>query len=84
MLMTSTQQVARNMTRKWPDDEIPALYTVQVAAAEALAQSVPAYILHICITGTFWEKIERVLHESRATNSPLCPLYRPQQEFRIE
>jgi hypothetical protein len=40
MLMTSTQQVARNMTRKWPDDEIPALYTEHVAAAEALAQSV--------------------------------------------
>ena len=57
MLMTSTQQVTRNMTRKWSDDEIPALYAEQMAAAEALARSVPAYILRISLTGTFWVEI---------------------------
>lgn len=40
MIMTSTQQVSRSMTRKCSDDEIQALYVDQMAAAEALALSV--------------------------------------------
>ena len=79
MLMASAQQVTRNMTRKWSDDEIKALYSEHMAAAEALARSVPAYVLHISLTGTFWVELERVLRTPqsaiRTPHSPLPVVY---------
>ena len=68
MLMASAQQVTRSMTRKWSDDEIQALYAEQMAAIDLLVRAVPAYILHISLTGTFWNELEKVLHKPRTLN----------------
>jgi signal peptidase I len=37
------------------------LHREQLAAVKDLARAVPAYILHISLTGAFWEEIEQVL-----------------------
>jgi hypothetical protein len=61
MLMETVQHVSRPMTHHLSDDETQALYQEQLAAVEALAQAIPAYTLHISLSGKFWKEIERVL-----------------------
>jgi hypothetical protein len=70
MLMETVQHVSRSMTRYLAEDEVQALYREQLAAVEALARAIPAYTLHISLSGEFWKEIERVLqdHEIRITH----------------
>jgi SynChlorMet cassette protein ScmC len=63
MLMEAVQHVSRAMTRHLDQKQVHTLHREQLAAARALAQAIPAYILHISLTGAFWEKIERVLQD---------------------
>ncbi|MFH1269168.1 MAG: SynChlorMet cassette protein ScmC [Planctomycetota bacterium] len=65
MLMESAGQVSRSMTRKCSDREIRAVHAEQMAAATAMASAVPAHMLHVSLTGKFWEEIEKVLSRSR-------------------
>lgn len=61
MLMEAVQHVSRPMMRRLREGEVQALHRGQLAAVEALARTIPAYTLHISLTGAFWEEIERVL-----------------------
>jgi SynChlorMet cassette protein ScmC len=63
MLMETVQHVSRSMTRHLSDGETQALYREQLAAVEALVRAIPAYTLHISLNGTFWEELDRVLHD---------------------
>lgn len=64
MLLESTEQVSRSMTRKCSDEEIWSLRAEQIQAAAAIARAVPAHMLHISLTGKFWEEIEKALSRS--------------------
>jgi SynChlorMet cassette protein ScmC len=77
MLMEAVQHVSSTMTRCLNPEQVHALHREQLAAAETLARAVPTHILHISLTGAFWEEIEQVLqydaihptrHASRATH----------------
>jgi signal peptidase I len=61
MLMEATQQISRIITAKQLDDIVLNIHAEQLAASEALARTVPAYMLHISLTGAFWKEIETVL-----------------------
>jgi SynChlorMet cassette protein ScmC len=64
MLMEAAQHVSSAMTRRLNLEHVHALHREQLAAAKALARAIPAYILHISLTGAFWEGIERVLQDN--------------------
>jgi SynChlorMet cassette protein ScmC len=61
MLMESTNQISRIITYKLLDDEVQSLHIEQMAASEVLATTVPAYMLHISLTGMFWKDLENEL-----------------------
>lgn len=61
MLMEAVQHVSGTLTRHLQDKEIQDLYKEQLMAVETLAKAVPAYTLHISLTGKFWKEIEKVL-----------------------
>ncbi|MBD3386651.1 SynChlorMet cassette protein ScmC [candidate division KSB1 bacterium] len=61
LLMDAAQQVGKSMIFYMQDDEIRAIYQEQLNAVEMLARTVPAFTLHISLTGRFWKEIESVL-----------------------
>ncbi|MBU0491067.1 MAG: SynChlorMet cassette protein ScmC [Chloroflexi bacterium] len=67
MLLETVQHVSRPMTRHMPDDKVQALYQEQLAAVEDLARAIPAYTLHISLTGQFWKELELVLASTETT-----------------
>jgi SynChlorMet cassette protein ScmC len=69
MLMEAAQHVSSAMRHHLDSNQVHTLHREQLAAAEALARTVPAYILHISLTGAFWKEIERAL-QSSAPNPP--------------
>ena len=69
MLMESTQQISWIITAGHPDDEVLTIHAEQLAAAEGLAQTVPAYMLHISLTGAFWKELEKGLFEKNSKYS---------------
>jgi SynChlorMet cassette protein ScmC len=68
-LMETVLQVSWPITIKMPSEKVKTLHQMQLAAAEALVRTFPAYILHISLTGTFWKKIEETLNLSPLTSS---------------
>ena len=64
MLMEVAQHVSHTMTRRLNPARTHALHREQLAAVEALARSIPAYVLHISLSGTFWEEIEQALQNN--------------------
>lgn len=60
-LLESVRQVSAVLTRNLPSAEAQTLFAAQLAAAEQLVRTVPAYTLRVSITGAFWQEIENVL-----------------------
>lgn len=60
-LLETVRHVSRPMTQRLPADQIRALHKKEFANAQALLNKIPAYTLHLSLTGAFWEKIEAVL-----------------------
>lgn len=61
LLMESTQQVTAGVARKLDRAAVRQIYQEQLTAVNALAQAIPAYMLHFSLTGAFWQEVERVL-----------------------
>jgi SynChlorMet cassette protein ScmC len=70
-LFETIQQVSRLMTRNLADDEIREIHKMEFAAAKLIALSIPAYTLHLSLTGSFWETIEQNLTSPDFTKSKL-------------
>jgi signal peptidase I len=60
-LLETIQHVSRSMTLGLPSDQIREIHRQEYLNAEALVRAVPAYTLHLSLTGAFWEKIEEVI-----------------------
>jgi signal peptidase I len=63
MLMEVAQHVSNTMTRRLNPEQTHALHREQLTAVEALARAIPTYVLHISLTGAFWEEIEWALQD---------------------
>ena len=62
-LIESTHQVMGPQIRSGQEpSDTKEIYTLEISAAERLARSIPVHLLHISLTGKFWEEIERALH----------------------
>jgi hypothetical protein len=60
-LASSAQQVSHLMTRGLKQKQRRALHLERFENVCRLAQAVPAYLLHVSLTGTFWQEMERVI-----------------------
>ena len=61
-LMESVHQIMGPQARRTCiHDETESRCRMELVAAEALARGIPAYLLHISLTGKFWEAIEGVI-----------------------
>ncbi len=70
MLMEAAKQASMSMEQGMPAEKIRALHLKRFDDICTLSGMIPSYILHISLTGTFWEEIERELdlgryHETR-------------------
>jgi SynChlorMet cassette protein ScmC len=75
LLMSSAQQVSGSMTRKLSDKDVYTLRKEQVAAVDGLVRAVPVQVLHISLTGNFWEEIEHELRKSGSGKpNPRAPI----------
>jgi len=63
MLLETVQQASRALAHHLAEDEAQALHQEQLAAINALTQTCPAYLLHLSLTGSFWQEIERALQD---------------------
>lgn len=66
LLLESVQQVSGAMFHYLPEDEVQAIRQEQLAAVNALTQTIPAYLLYLSLTGSFWCEIERALQEQKS------------------
>ena len=61
-VVESTHQVMGPHMRLQQDlSDAKEIYSLEIRAAERLVRSVPVLLLHISLTGTFWEEIEKAL-----------------------
>jgi SynChlorMet cassette protein ScmC len=66
-LMESNHQMMGAMARKGcTQEESASICRMELAAVSALVGDVPVYLLHISLTGRFWEAINHVLDEQIA------------------
>ncbi len=61
LLVETTKQVGRRIAREESGLHARALQTRRFDNLCTLARAVPAYTLHLTLTGAFWQEIERVL-----------------------
>ena len=61
LLVELAQQTSTHLLRGLPLAEIAAFNLQRFENLCALAQAMPAYLLHVRLDGTFWEEIERVI-----------------------
>jgi len=61
MLLESVEQACRPMARDLSEDQARGMHDEWLANARALMRTVPASLLHISLTGSFWQEIERAL-----------------------
>jgi SynChlorMet cassette protein ScmC len=61
MLMQSVEQITRPMTWQLPPEEVHQIHRQQLANVADLAKAVPAFTLHLSLTGRFWDEMERTL-----------------------
>lgn len=59
MLMQSVDQVSRSMTCSLSQEESHQVHSQQLANASVLSNAVPAFTLHLSLTGWFWVEMER-------------------------
>ncbi|MFQ5615134.1 MAG: SynChlorMet cassette protein ScmC [Anaerolineales bacterium] len=71
MLMESVHQASMLMTRKLAEDKAHTIYREQLAAVEALVNTIPTYTLHLSLTGTFWQEIEGVMPNGASDSNPI-------------
>ncbi len=61
-LVESTHQVMGPQMRSGQEpSDAKEIYALELRAAERLAGAIPVHLLHISLTGKFWEEIERAL-----------------------
>jgi len=60
-LMQTVQHVSLPMHSNMSAHQDQTLHENQLAAAEKLVRTIPVYTLHLSLTGTFWEGIEKTL-----------------------
>jgi SynChlorMet cassette protein ScmC len=61
-VVESTHQVMWSQMRSRPElSDVKGIYALEIRAAEQLVRSIPIHLLHISLTGKFWEEIERAL-----------------------
>lgn len=60
-LMETIQHVSLLITQDLPSEQAQQNYMDQLTAAEACVRAIPAYTLHLSLTGTFWNNIEETL-----------------------
>ena len=65
LLVESAQQASQLMGRGLATEETRALHLERFDNLCALARVVPAHLLHISLTGAFWEEIEQTLEGSQ-------------------
>ncbi len=75
LLMDAAQQVGKSMIFYLQDDEIRANYQEQLKAVEMLARTIPAFTLHISLTGRFWKEIESVLLNRKTNQKQVNPRF---------
>ncbi|MBM4430179.1 MAG: SynChlorMet cassette protein ScmC [Chloroflexi bacterium] len=80
-LAESVPQVAGSMMIHLDEAEERAIRQEWLASASALAPAIPAYRLHISLTGAFWQEIERVLPDLPAPTLSAAPLSTPAEDF---
>ncbi len=61
LLIDSARQASQLMTRGLSPEETRALHLEWFHNLSSLSQAIPTYFLHIGLTGSFWQVIERVL-----------------------
>ncbi|TFG61296.1 MAG: SynChlorMet cassette protein ScmC [Deltaproteobacteria bacterium] len=61
LLVHSAQQSSHFMSRVLKDEETRTLHLERFDNLCALAKVVPVHLLHISLTGSFWQEIERIL-----------------------
>jgi signal peptidase I len=78
MLMQSVEQVSRSMTYRLSPEESRMVHSQQLSNVSALASAVPAFTLHLSLTGRFWVEMERALggleNEEQLSPSPAPPI----------
>jgi SynChlorMet cassette protein ScmC len=65
LLQSSTQQASNLMARGLSPEETRALHLAWFNNLCDFSLSVPPHLLHISLTGPFWQEIERVLEKNR-------------------
>lgn len=68
-LMQTVQHVSLPMPDNLSADQDQTLYRNQLAAAEILVHTIPAYTLRLSLTGAFWDLIEKTLALSVSASS---------------
>ncbi|HWQ19684.1 MAG TPA: SynChlorMet cassette protein ScmC [Methanotrichaceae archaeon] len=61
MIVESVEQITRTMTMRLQNADITKVHREQLLAASGLADTIPAFILNISLTGRFWEHLEKAL-----------------------
>ncbi len=65
LLVECAEQTSQLMARGLSKEETRALHLERFNNLCALVRVVPAHLLHISLTGTFWQEIERALEGGR-------------------
>jgi hypothetical protein len=63
LLVECSRQVSAMMASGLGKEEIRVLHLERFSNLCALAQALPVHLLHISLTGAFWQEIERALAE---------------------
>jgi hypothetical protein len=61
MLMESAKQATQTVARSRSPEEACEFHNQQLEVVTAMASQIPAYLLHLSLTGEFWRHIEEVL-----------------------
>jgi SynChlorMet cassette protein ScmC len=65
LLMEGVKQASQYMPLGLFTDEIRALYLEGFDNLCALARAIPTHVLHLSLTGAFWQEIDRILEGGR-------------------
>lgn len=69
-LMETVQQVSFLMTQDLPLAQAQLLLQKQLAAVEELVRTIPAFTLHLSLTGPFWDRIAETLTRLASSDFP--------------
>ncbi len=82
-LLETVKLVSSPLRSDLPIDQIRNIHEQQFAAAEDLLLSIPAYGLHLSLTGNFWKNIEETLSPIHSAPSPKKTHVHPEIKFSL-